>query len=216
MNLKQILSTGARELGTELTAQQIGLFLEYLDNLKTWNKKINLTGVESDKEIVIKHFLDSVSVVPFISENSKLLDMGSGAGFPGIPLKILIPPLEVTLLDSAEKKVFFMRDVIRKLQLKRVVSMWGRAEDPNNRVSRGCFDIVVSRAVGRIERLVKLAETYISREGKIILMRGKRGLEEWEELKDKPNKKFRLLESKELSLPFGGHKRVILIVGSLK
>jgi len=214
VNADEILVRGAKELGIVLTAEQVGLFLEYLESIKVWNKKINLTGIKEEQEIVINHFLDSISVVPFISRDSKLLDIGSGAGFPGIPLKIVMPELEVTLLDSVQKKVFFMRDVIRRLRLNGVESICGRAEDIDNGVPRGRFDLVVSRAVAKIQGLLELCVPYINENGRIVLMRGKRGFEEWEQIKDRHTQKFRLLESKKLFLPFTRHERVILIVAS--
>lgn len=214
MKVDEILVKGAEELGVTLTQEQVGLFLEYLESIKVWNKKINLTAIREERGIVINHFLDSISLVPFIIGGSNLLDIGSGAGFPGIPLKIVIPELEVTLLDSVEKKVFFMRYVIRRLRLKGIESVCGRAEDTGNGIPRGHFDLVVSRAVAEIRVLLKLSAPYINEKGKVVLMRGKRGFEEWEEVKKRDAQGFRLLESKRLFLPFTGHERVILVVAS--
>jgi 16S rRNA (guanine527-N7)-methyltransferase len=207
-----ILIKGARELGIRLTSGQASLFLEYLEKVKFWNERINLIGTEDEEQIVVNHFLDSITVVPFVPENSKLLDIGSGAGFPGIPLKIVRPSLEITLLDSVHKKVFFMRDVIRGLGLKGIRAVSGRAENVIDEVPRAYFDFVVSRAVGKIEKLIELSIPYLREGGRIILMRGKKGLEEWDEAKDKTGRNVELLESKEFSLPFSGHKRVILVI----
>ncbi len=212
MKMEETLLTGARELGVEISSSQVAIFLEYLKNLEFWGRRINLTGIRDEREIIISHFLDSISLAPFISNDSRLLDIGSGAGLPGIPLKIVIPSLEVTLLDSVGKKVFFMREVIRKLQLRGIVAVCGRAEDSNNEVARGQFDFVVSRAVGKIERLAELAIPYLRREGKIVLMRGKRGFEEWDQTRDRATNKLKLLESKEISLPFEKQQRIILVI----
>jgi 16S rRNA (guanine527-N7)-methyltransferase len=209
---EEVLTAGARELGVLLTPVQVGLFLEYLNNLKFWNKKINLTGTKDDKDIIINHFLDSMTILPFISEGSKLLDIGSGAGFPGIPLKIMMPTLIITLLDSASKKVFFMREAIRKLSLNGIEAVCGRAEDIDNGIPRSHFQFVVSRAVGKIEDLAKLSIPYLGENGKIILMRGPSGLSEWEQLTHKSALSLRLSESKSLSLPFTGHRRVVLVI----
>ncbi|MGH7908441.1 MAG: 16S rRNA (guanine(527)-N(7))-methyltransferase RsmG, partial [Thermodesulfobacteriota bacterium] len=160
----------------------------------------------------INHFLDSITTLPFISEGSKVLDIGSGAGFPGIPLRIVRPSLEVILLDSVQKKVFFMRDVIRKLGLREMKAIWGRAEDISNGISRAYFDFVVTRAVGRVDEILKLAKPYLKEGGKIILMRGKKGLEEWEVRKDTSTRNFSLVNSKMFSLPFSRHQRVILVI----
>jgi 16S rRNA (guanine527-N7)-methyltransferase len=183
-----------------------------LNNLKFWNRKINLTGTTDDEHIVINHFLDSMTILPFISEGSKLLDIGSGAGFPGIPLKVVMPNLVITLLDSASKKVFFMREVIRKLRLNEVEAVCGRAEDVNNGIPRNHFHFVVSRAVGKIEDLAKLSIPYLGGDGKIILMRGPIGLREWGQLTDKNALRLKLLQSESLSLPFTGHRRVVLVI----
>ena len=208
----QGLVKGGKELGVELTSEQVALFLGYLERIKFWNKRINLTGIEDEERIVINHFLDSITILSFIPEDSKVLDMGSGAGFPGIPLKIVKPSLEVTLIDSVQKKVFFMRDVIRNLGLREIKTICGRAEDLNNGIPRVYFDFVVSRAVGKIENLLEMGIPYLRKGGKIILMRGKRGLEEWDERKDKTGRNIKLLESKKFSLPLSGHQRVILVL----
>jgi 16S rRNA (guanine527-N7)-methyltransferase len=212
MKVEELLINGAREFGIELTRHQIELFLNYLDNITFWNKKINLTGTKDEHQVAINHFLDSISIFPFVSETSKLLDIGSGAGFPGIPLKIVLPSLEVTLLDSVEKKVFFMREVIRRLGLQKTHAICGRAEDIGNGVARGYFDFVVSRAVGKIEKLLELGIPYLCEGGKIVLMRGKGGLGEWDQIKYKVTERFKLLESKEFSLPFEKQQRVILVI----
>ncbi len=212
MRTEEVLTAGASELGVLLTPAQVSLFLEYLNNLKFWNKKINLTGTRDDKDIIINHFLDSMTILPFISEGSRLLDIGSGAGFPGIPLKIVMPTLIITLLDSASKKVFFMREAIRKLSLNGIKAVCGRAEDVNNGVPRSHFQFVVSRAVGKLEDLTKLGIPYLDENGKIILMRGPNGLREWEQLTHKSALRLRLSQSKSLSLPFTRHRRVILVI----
>ncbi len=213
MTVQEVLVRGARELDIELAPDQTQLFLSYLDILKLWNKRINLTATEDEQEIVIKHFLDSISIVPFISKNTRVLDIGSGAGFPGIPLKIVKPSLEVALLDSVQKKVFFMRDAIRKLKLSKIRAIYGRAEDLNNGILRGYFDFVVSRAVGRIENLLDLGTPYLREKGETILMRGRKGLEEWNRI-SKTNQSFRLINCRKFSLPFSKQERVILVIAT--
>ncbi|MGH7808147.1 MAG: 16S rRNA (guanine(527)-N(7))-methyltransferase RsmG [Thermodesulfobacteriota bacterium] len=212
MKIRELLINGASELGIELTGHQTELFLDYLDCIKLWNKKINLTGSKDESQMVINHFLDSISIFSLISENSKLLDIGSGAGFPGIPLKIVMPSLEVTLVDSVEKKIFFMREVIRRLGLQKTHAICGRVEDIGNGVARGYFDFVVSRSVGKVGKLLELGAPYLGEGGKMLLMRGKSGLGEWGQIKDQAAQRFQLLEFKEFSLPFVKHKRVILVI----
>jgi 16S rRNA (guanine527-N7)-methyltransferase len=214
VKLDELLVNGAKELGILLTSEQIDLFLDYLEKIKSWNKRINIIGTDDERQIVINHFLDSITILPFLSESSRVLDIGSGGGFPGIPLKIVKPSLELTLLDSIQKKVFFMRDVIRSLGLKEIKAIWGRAEDVGNGIPRAYFDFVVTRAIGNIDEILDLGVPYLRDGGKIILMRGKRGEEEWEEIERK-SQNFKLTDFKKLTLPYSKHERTILIVAKV-
>ncbi|MEK7314264.1 MAG: 16S rRNA (guanine(527)-N(7))-methyltransferase RsmG, partial [Deltaproteobacteria bacterium] len=117
MDVSDILRAGAKELNIEMRESEERAFLIYLEELKKWNEKINLTSLRSDRDITVKHFLDSLTVARFLKDNnvSSLLDIGSGGGFPGIPLKIVMPELKVTLLEAIEKKVNFLKHIIRTL-----------------------------------------------------------------------------------------------------
>jgi 16S rRNA (guanine527-N7)-methyltransferase len=212
VRLGELLINGAKEIGVLLSSEQVALFVEYLEKIRSWNKKINITGINNEKEIVINHFLDSITLFPFISEYSRVLDIGSGGGFPAIPIKIVKPSLEMVLIDSIQKKVFFMRDVIRSLGLKEIKAIWGRAEDIDNGIPRAYFDFVVTRAIGAIEKILDLGVSYLSDGGKIIFMRGKRGIEEWEKVERRYKRNFKLLNSKKVSLPYSRHERTILVV----
>lgn len=208
----ELLCEGALRMGVELSPAMAGLFMRYLSELKVWNRKINLTSLREDSDIVIGHFLDSVSAARFVPAGSRLLDIGSGAGFPGIPIKIVSPSVDVTLLESAHKKVTFMREVIRALGLEGVTAVWGRAEDEGNGIERRGFDRVITRAVGPIPNMLRLSEPYLATGGRILLMRGRRGGDEWEAAEARMKKGFRLAERSEFKLPFGGQSRVILAV----
>ncbi len=205
----EILREGAFLLGVELSPVMEGLFMRYLSELKVWNKKINLTSLRDDRDIVIGHFLDSISAARFVPAPSRVLDIGSGAGFPGIPIKIVSPSVEVTLLDSAHKKVMFMREVIRALGLADAEAVWGRAEDDRNGIGRRSFDRVITRAVGPIPDILRLSEPYLAPGGRVILMRGQRGGDEWEAAAGEVTKEFRLAGRSDFTLPFGGQSRVI-------
>ncbi len=213
MNSSEILIDRAKRFNVSLNKDQVRLFLEYLEILRLWNKKINLTSIKDENEIVIRHFIDSLSVVPFIKDESRVLDIGSGAGFPGIPLKIVNPSIQLTLLDSTQKKVFFLLELINKLELIGVNAVWGRAESRDNGVKRGYYSYVVSRAVGKIEGLVRIGLPYIVKGGEIILMRGSRGLEEWERSKQIIKDDLRLLRYNQYELPKTTHKRSVLVIG---
>ncbi|MBI4229048.1 MAG: 16S rRNA (guanine(527)-N(7))-methyltransferase RsmG [Deltaproteobacteria bacterium] len=212
MNAKEILISGANELDITLSAQQIELFINYLDILQFWNRKINLTSIKDRREIVIRHFLDSLTIIHFIHGGSRVLDIGSGAGLPGIPLKIVDPSIEITLLDSTQKKVYFLSEVIRKLRLEGISAVCGRAESEDNGVPRSYYNFVISRALGTVDKVIELSVPYIVDDGEIILMRGKSGLEEWSGSKA-VSKEFRLIKFSSLVLPYTRQKRVILVVG---
>lgn len=169
----ELLKKGAQGLGIALNEAQAGSFLIYLRELKTWNRKMNLTSIEGEKDIIIKHFLDSLTPLRFLSGVKSVLDMGAGAGFPGIPLKIVLPDIQVTLLDSVEKKVNFLRHIIRTLRLKGIEAVSGRAESPElvQRLS-GSFDCVISRAFAGLEAFITLGLPYLKTGGVLLAMKG--------------------------------------------
>ncbi len=209
MSVRDILAEGARELGIDLTDTELSLFMLYLDQLKLWSAKINLTAVKTDRDIVIKHFIDSIVPAEYIEENAALLDIGSGGGFPGVPLKIVRPDLQVTLLESSGKKVSFLKDLIRKLGLSGLNALAARAEDAQNAVPRHSFDCVITRAVGSVPYVLELSLPYVKKEGMIVLMRGRTGAEDFEgsELEGK----LELMEDRRMTLPYDSMERRLLI-----
>ena len=155
-----------------LNKEQINKLYQYMNNLKQWNEKINLTAIKNDEEIILKHFIDSIVVNKYI-EGNKILDIGSGAGFPGIPLKIKDDKLKVTLIDSINKKVNFMNDTIKKLELDESESIHIRAEElaeDNN--YREKYDTVISRAVANLTTLVEYMLPFAKVNGICICMKG--------------------------------------------
>lgn len=215
MNSEEILAQGALELGIELSEEETRLFMRYLDMITLWNRKINLTSLKDEKDIIITHFLDSISASSFIDPGSRVLDIGSGAGFPGIPIKIVCRGVRLTLIDSVQKKVIFMKELIRDLRLGETSAVWGRAEDKDNGIKRGSFDCVISRAVGGISDMLDLSAPYLARGGKIVLMRGRRGEKELEKADKGIENRFRVAERKVLKLPYGGQTRVIFAIEPL-
>lgn len=213
MNLENLLEDGSRELGIDLKTGQAAQFLTYLELIKKWNNKINLTSITEDKEIVVKHFLDSLTVSDFINDGSQVIDIGTGAGFPGVPLSIVRESLKITVLDSREKRMFFINEVLRELELRNVETAAARAEDSNNGVPRNHYDYVLTRAVGDIAEVLNLSEPYLKSGGKMILMRGKEGKIEWESFK---NNNYELLDLRELKVPKSNFRRVLLIISQKK
>lgn len=198
--IKNLLKLGAKELGVCIQEREIALFLKYLEELKEWNKKINLTAIKDDKDIIIRHFLDSLILAPFLESCNNLLDIGSGAGFPGIPLKIVMPELKVALLDSNNKKVSFMSHIIRVLGLKDIEAVYARAEDEKIVKKLGMFDAVTSRAFAELKDFLKTAKPYAKENGLIISMKGPKGVEELDRAKKIED--LGLVEKKEIKLPF--------------
>jgi len=147
---------GVKELGISLNQDQIGQFLKYYEMLIEWNKVMNLTGITEFDEVIVKHFLDSLAIVKVcdMEKIETVIDIGSGAGFPGIPLKIAFPHLQVTLLDSLKKRVNFLDEVIQEIKVDEIETIHGRAEDfANDESYRARFDLSVSRAVANLSTL---------------------------------------------------------------
>lgn len=209
--LQDILVRGAEEIGVTLTAQNVQSYLYYIKELKRWNRKVNLTALKDDLEIGVKHILDSLTAAPYLQGVKKVLDIGTGAGFPGVPLKILSSSIELVLLESSQKKVFFLRHIVRGLRLEGVEVIHGRAQQREimGKYDRG-FDLVLSRALADLPTFLRLALPHTKEGGFILGMRGNRGVEElqvvdWEALD------LRLMEMKKLTLPFLRQSRVLLL-----
>lgn len=158
-------------IGIELTNSQLNAFETYYDMLIDRNKVMNLTAITEFDEVMDKHFLDSVYLFRFIELKAdyKLIDIGTGAGFPGIPLKIVFPELKITLLDSLNKRVGFLNDVIDELNLNDIEAIHGRAEDiARDKTYRASYDIAVSRAVANLSTLSEYCLPFVKIGGKFV------------------------------------------------
>jgi 16S rRNA (guanine527-N7)-methyltransferase len=165
----QTLIAGAAQLGVELSGPQAAHLIRLLDELDDWNQRMNLTAIRERGAQVTKHLLDSLSVQPFLA-GERILDVGTGAGFPGLPLAIVNPSRHFTLLDSTAKKLKFIEHIAALLELPNVQTVHTRAESfrPAQR-----FDIVVSRAVGPVEQFVKWAGHLCVGGGRLLAMKGR-------------------------------------------
>jgi 16S rRNA (guanine527-N7)-methyltransferase len=164
-------TAGLRQLGLTLSDTQIEQFQFYRAELLDWNTRINLTAITNPEEVLLKHFLDSLTLLAVIDKpRLRLLDIGTGAGFPGLPLKIIRPQWSVTLLEATGKKVTFLNHVIEVLQLEDVIAVHGRAEElAHKSVWRATFDVVTARAVAAIPTLLEYTAPYCRVGGLIIL-----------------------------------------------
>lgn len=211
-NPLSLLSEHAEEFGLSLSQEDIAKFDIYLRDLKAWNERFNLTAIRDDQGIIIKHFLDSLTPLRFIKRGSALLDIGAGAGFPGIPMKIVEPSLKVTLLDSVNKKVVFMKHMISGLGLTDIEAVHNRAEDLA-KTGKGRFDVVISRALASLSDFIKLGEPFLTQDGILIVMKGKNAADEVKEAsKALERKKMKVRSIERLSLPLGMGERGIAVL----
>jgi 16S rRNA (guanine527-N7)-methyltransferase len=175
------LEKGTKELGVSLDDMQIEKFLIYYELLVEWNSFMNLTAITGFNDVCTKHFIDSISLCKCIDCNGELelIDVGTGAGFPGIPLKIVFPNLKITLLDSLGKRVKFLNEVIKKLGLSDITAIHGRAEDfakPDE--LREKFDVCVSRAVANLSTLSEYCLPYVKSGGFFVAYKSEKINEE--------------------------------------
>jgi 16S rRNA (guanine527-N7)-methyltransferase len=197
MTSKQLLKEGLNQIGFSYSEEQIKAFMTFLSELKKWNRAYNLTGLKSDKDIIIKHFLDSLlylKVIPVylvrkqkkstVINALKIADAGTGAGFPGIPIKIMRPEIDITLIESSKKKTAFLRHILRVLSLNGVKVLDERVENLGRKYEK-TYDVIVSRATFKIEDFIKKTCPYVRENGMLVLSKGPKVFEEIKELKDK-------------------------------
>jgi len=173
MTPREMLRTGSEELGIALSVEGINSFFVYLAELKRWNRKLNLTAITEDRDMVVKHILDSLTYLKGFTPapGLKLLDMGSGAGFPALPLKIAFPEIVVTLVESAKRKASFLRHIIRTLKLTGAEIIDTRTEELPDSL-RDAFDIVTARAFADMEKALSFGVPFLKEGGIMVLSRG--------------------------------------------
>ena len=175
----KLISSYGKEISIEFSNIQIESFYKYMNLLIEWNEKINLTAITEPKEIIIKHFIDSLTVLKDIKGKNTLVDVGTGAGFPGIPLKIMDEEIKITLLDSLNKRINFLNEVINQLDLKNIETIHSRVEDAGkNKKYRERFDIATARAVANLATLSEYMLPLVKVGGKSICMKGSEVSEE--------------------------------------
>ena len=207
-NPDELIKDGLIELGLIPSMNQINTFTTYLYELKKWNKTYNLTGLKKDEDIIIKHFIDSLLYLKAMPDGkTKVADIGSGAGFPGIPIKIIRPEIEMYLIEPSVKKSAFLRHITRRLQLKEIEVIEKTVEEirVNQNLSLS-VDVAVTRALFSIKDFIKKASHIVKQDGILILNKGPKVREEIKMLKDI---KYEFLT---LGLPLSGIKRYVIVV----
>lgn len=158
---------------------QIEKFYQYMELLLEWNEKINLTAITEPDDIILKHFIDSITINKYIENDKKVLDIGTGAGFPGIPEKIIREDINIVLADSLNKRINFLREVIQEIGLENINAVHGRAEElAHNKLYREKFDVVTSRAVAPLNTLLEYMLPFVKVNGLCICMKGSNAEEE--------------------------------------
>ena len=170
---KTFLICNAKSVSIRMTPRQADQMADHAIELMRWNKKINLTAIKDPRDAAIKHFIDSITVVSKIPENASILDVGAGGGFPGIPIKVMRPDAYVTLVDSSRKKISFLKNVIRRLQLKPIEAHHCQIESfaQENNFQRP-FDVIVCRAFASLKHFIHIALPLLSEKGMIIALKG--------------------------------------------
>lgn len=210
---QRLVIDGARKLGIEIDESVVAAFSVHAFELVKWNRKINLTSITQPREIAIKHFVDSLVPAPFIPENARLLDIGSGGGFPGIPLKILKPSLSVVLIDSARKKANFLKHVLRSLKLERIEAHQVRAENLHkNPAFSNSFDVVISRALSSLGLFAKMAMPLLAAHGAIIALKGEVDQIELDKLRSNASLDCKPIEIKNYKLPSIYARRSLVVM----
>ena len=195
---------------------QIQLLAAHARLLLEWNRRVNLTAVTHPQDLALKHYVDSALPLTTIPSQATLLDMGTGAGFPGIPLKILNPNLRVVLIDASRKKISFLNHFIRNSGLVDIEARHIRAENMGDRDYRGPrFDVIISRAFSKLAKFIALAQPLVASNGAMIAMKGKMPRSEIEELRRAEKTRQRpplIMEAKEYLLPGLDAARTIIRV----
>ena len=198
-----------QKLGIMPTKEQLQQLEKFYQLLIEWNQKINLTRITEKEDVYLKHFYDSLTIVKEIdlSKVDTLCDDGTGAGFPGIVLKIFYPNLKITLIDSLLKRVNYLNEIIKELELKDIKAIHTRGEEYHE-----TFDVVTARAVANIEKLLKYTMHLVNKNGKLVAMKGNIDEELTEEVKKKISKKYKIIKINKFLLPKENSNRSLIVI----
>ena len=217
-SFKEEMILNLNEIDLNLTDEQIRNFYVFMNLLIEKNKVMNLTGITEPKEVILKHFIDSLTALKYMNGNNTVIDVGTGAGFPGLPLKIAEGSLEITLLDSLNKRINFLNEVIENTGLDNIKIIHGRAEDfGRNTECREMYDVAISRAVAPLNILLEYMLPFVKVGGKCICMKGNNCDDEIENAKNAIKKLGGEIEKiDKFSLPNSDNNRTILMIKKVK
>lgn len=218
IEFNKIFREYSNKLSVKINDEQIEKFYKYMNLLIEWNQKINLTAITNPEEIILKHFIDSLTIEKNVKQNSYIVDVGTGAGFPGIPLKIVRNDLQIVLLDSLNKRIQFLNEVINQLGLTNIEMVHARVEEfGKNKEHREKFDIATSRAVANLSTLSEYMIPLVKVDGKCICMKGKKVEQELQDAKNAIKILGGKIESKEeLQLIENDMNRNIILISKVK
>lgn len=208
MNKEEFIKA-VKQLKVDLTEEKLEKLNKFYNLLIEWNKKINLTRIEKEDEVYLKHFYDSLTIAKVVdlSKIKTLCDIGTGAGFPGIVLKIFYPNLKITLIDSLQKRVNYLNEIIKDLELDNIDAIHVRGED-----YKGQYDVVTSRAVANIEKLLGYTMHLVSPTGIFVAMKGDIEKELTLDVKKKIEKKYKIEKIEKFLLPKENSNRSLVVI----
>ena len=206
---KELFIEELKKLGIDITEEQLNKLNSFYKLLIEWNEKINLTRITEENEVYLKHFYDSLTIKKVIDLNDveTLCDVGTGAGFPGIVLKIMYPHLKITLVDSLQKRVNYLNSIIKDLELDNIKAIHSRGEDFKEK-----FDVVTARAVANIEKLVTYTMHLLNKDGQLVAMKGNIEEELTESVQQKLSKKYQIKQIEKFFLPIEESHRSLVVL----
>ena len=213
---KNIFNEECNKNNIKITNNNIDEFYKYMVEILKWNDKVNLTAIKDEKEFIIKHFIDSLSISKYIKDSLKIIDIGTGAGFPGIPLKLNNKGLKITLIDSVNKKLNVIKEISNQMNLDNIEIIHTRAEDlAIKKEYREKYDIATTRAVSNLSTTLEYMLPFLKVGGRAICMKGPNYIEELEDSKKAISILGGKLEKIE-NIEIGDTKRIIIIVSKIK
>ncbi len=212
-DFRKILVLAAAEMGIDLPGDRLALLEAYRETLLLWNSKMNLASLQSDLDLPVRHFIDSLTLLPHLPPGpGSLLDIGSGAGFPAIPIRIFRNDLHVTLLEASRKKCSFLKELSRRLGLQDVTVLNSRLEELLKQPQRPAYDVITSRATLKLPELVQKGLPLLKKGGLLAAMKGPGLDEEIAALESVKTVDFRVVANIALSLPLTGDRRQLVLV----